>query len=71
MVEAGGIEPPSEGNPSKVTTCLAAVLISPCKPPVAGSHRAIRFKSQPHPLRQENRSIPLNDVLSNPAGEGW
>ena len=69
LVEAGGIEPPSEGLPSNMTTCLAAVLISLFEPPTAGSRRAIRFGSQPHPLRQENRPIPLNDVLSNPVGE--
>ena len=27
-VEAGGIEPPSEGVPRKVTTCVAYVLMS-------------------------------------------
>ena len=69
LVEAGGIEPPSEGLPSDMPTCLAAVLISLFEPPTAGSRRAIRFGSQPHPLRQENRPIPLNDVLSNPVGE--
>ena len=37
LVEAGGIEPPSEGLPSDMTTCLAAVLISPIEPPTAGS----------------------------------
>ena len=69
LVEAGGIEPPSEGFLSAMTTCLAAVLISLFEPPTARSRRAIRFGSQPHPLRQENRPIPLNDVLSNPVGE--
>lgn len=69
LVEAGGIEPPSEGLRSDMTTCLADVLISLSKPPTAGSHRAIRFGSQPHPLRQEIRPIPLNDILSNPVGE--
>jgi len=69
MVEAGGIEPPSEGFPSDMTTCLAAVLISLLEPPTAGSRGAIRFGSRPHTLRQENRPIPLNDVLSDPAGE--
>ena len=69
MVEAGGIEPPSEDFPSAMTTCLAAVLISLFEPPTAGSRRAIRFGFQPHPLRQENRPIPLNDVLASPVGE--
>ena len=69
MVEAGGIEPPSEGFPSSMTTCLADVLISLREPPAAGSRETIRFGSQPHPLRQENRPIPLNDILSDPAGE--
>jgi len=69
LVEAGGIEPPSEGFPSSMTTCLAADLISLRKPPAAGSRESIRFRSQPHPLRQENRPIPLNDILSDPAGE--
>jgi hypothetical protein len=69
LVEAGGIEPPSEGLRSNMTTCLADVLISLFEPPTAGSRRAIRFGSQPHPLRQENRPIPLNDVLANPVGE--
>jgi hypothetical protein len=69
LVEAGGIEPPSGGLRSNMTTCLADVLISLFEPPTAGSRRAIRFGSQPHPLRQENRPIPLNDVLSNPVGE--
>jgi hypothetical protein len=69
LVEAGGIEPPSEGFPSDMTTCLAAVLISLLEPPTAGSRGAIRFGSRPHTLRQENRPIPLNDVLSDPAGE--
>jgi len=43
MVEAGGIEPPSEGFPPKVTTCLVAVLISSPKPPATGSCATIRF----------------------------
>ena len=69
MVEAGGIEPPSEGFPPNMTTCLADVLISRREPPAAGFPGAIRFGSRPHPLRQENRPIPLNDVLSDPVGE--
>ena len=69
LVEAGGIEPPSEGLPPNMTTCLADVLISPLEPPTAGSLGASRFGFQPHPLRQENQPIPLNDVLSDPVGE--
>ena len=69
LVEAGGIEPPSEGFPPKVTTCLVAVLLSSSKPPATGSCATSRFGSRPHPLRQRNRSIPLNDALSDPAGE--
>jgi hypothetical protein len=69
MVEAGGIEPPSEGLRPNMTTCLADVLISLVEPPAAGSLGASRFGFQPHPLRQENQPIPLNDVLSNPVGE--
>jgi len=69
LVEAGGIEPPSEGFPSSMTTCLAAALISSREPPAAGSRETIRFGSQPHPLRQENRPIPLNDILADPVGE--
>lgn len=69
VVEAGGIEPPSEGLPPDMTTCLADVLLSLFEPPTAGSRRAIRFGSRPHPLRQENRPIPLNDVLSSLVGE--
>ena len=69
LVEAGGIEPPSEGLPSNMTTCLADALISLLEPPAAGSLGASRFGFQPHPLRQENRPIPLNDVLSDPVGE--
>ena len=68
-MEAGGIEPPSEGFPSTMTTCLADVLISLFEPPTAGSLGAIRFRFQPHPLRQGNQPIPLNDVLSGPVGE--
>ena len=69
MVEAGGIEPPSESLPPNMTTCLAAVLLSLIKAPAAGSIRAIRFRSRLHPLRQENQPIPLNDVLADPVGE--
>jgi len=69
LVEAGGIEPPSEGLPSNMTTCLAVALISLLEPPAAGSLGASRFGFQPHPLRQENQPIPLNDVLSSPVGE--
>ena len=36
LVEAGGIEPPSEGFPSAMTTCLAANLVSLVEPPTAG-----------------------------------
>jgi len=36
MVEAGGIEPPSEGHLSAMTTCLAVNLISLFEPPTAG-----------------------------------
>jgi hypothetical protein len=71
MVEAGGIEPPSEGLRSNMTTCLADALISLFEPPAAGSLRASRFGSQPHPLRQETWPIPLSDALSIPVGEGW
>ena len=69
LVEAGGIEPPSEGLQPNMTTCLAAVLISLFEPPTAGFRGASRFGSRPHPLRQRNQPIPLNDVLSNPVGE--
>ena len=69
LVEAGGIEPPSEGLPPEMTTCLAVVLVSLLEPPTAGFLGAIRFGSRPHPLRQENQPIPLNDVLSSPVGE--
>jgi len=37
LVEAGGIEPPSEGLPPDMTTCLADVLVSLYDPPAAGS----------------------------------
>ena len=53
----------------EMTTCLAVVLVSLLKPPTAGFLGAIRFGSRPHPLRQENQPIPLNDVLSSPVGE--
>jgi hypothetical protein len=43
VLEAGGIEPPSEGLPPKMTTCLADVLISLFEPPTAGSLGASRF----------------------------
>src|SRR5215467_4594385 len=69
VVEAGGIEPPSEGPPPNMTTCLADVLISLLEPPAAGSLGASRFGFRPHPLRQRNQPIPLNDVLSHPVGE--
>lgn len=69
MVEAGGIEPPSEGLPPEMTTCLAIVLVSLLEPPTARFLGAIRFGSRPHPPRQENQPIPLNDVLSSPVGE--
>src|SRR6266498_2456613 len=69
VLEAGGIEPPSEGLRSNMTTCLADVLISLVEPPAAGSLGASRFGSRPHPLRQENQPIPLNDALSSPVGE--
>ena len=36
LVEAGGIEPPSEGHLSVMTTCLAVILISLFEPPTAG-----------------------------------
>src|SRR6516165_619157 len=49
-----------------MTTCLAVVLVSLLEPPTAGFLGAIRFGSRPHPLRQENQPIPLNDVLSSP-----
>jgi len=69
LVEAGGIEPPSEGLPPEMTTCLAVVLVSLLEPPTAGFLGAIRFGSRPHPLRHENQHIPLNDVLYSPVGE--
>ena len=69
MVEAGGIEPPSESLPPKMTTCLADALISLFEPPTAGSLGASRFGFQPRPLRQESQPIPLNDALSDPVGE--
>lgn len=37
LVEAGGIEPPSEGFPPEVTTCLVAVRVSFRRPPATGS----------------------------------
>src|SRR5882724_3947207 len=36
-VEAGGIEPPSEGDPPRATTCVAHVLLSRLRLPWAGS----------------------------------
>src|ERR1043165_4238833 len=60
LVEAGGIEPPSEGLPREMTTCLAVVLVSLLEPPTAGFLGAIRFGSRPHPLRQENQPNPLH-----------
>ena len=36
-VEAGGIEPPSEGDPPRATTCVAYVLMSRLRLPQAGS----------------------------------
>jgi len=69
MVEAGGIEPPSESVTPSRTTCLAANLISSLKRPAAGFSGTSRFKSRPHLLRQENQPIPLIDALSDPVGE--
>ena len=65
----GGNRTPVRESSISATTCLADVLMSLFKPPTAGSLRAIRFRSRPHPLRQRNRPIPLNDVLSDPVGE--
>jgi hypothetical protein len=70
LVEAGGIEPPSESVTPSRTTCLAADLISSLKRPATGFLGTSRFESRPHPLQQENQPIPLNDVLSDPVGEG-
>ena len=41
-VEAGGIEPPSEGASTSASTCVACVLISPRSLPQAGSRAASR-----------------------------
>ena len=41
-MEAGGIEPPSEGASTSASTCVACVLISPRSLPQAGSHAASR-----------------------------
>jgi hypothetical protein len=65
----GGNRTPVRESSISVTTCLAVVLISLFEPPAAGSLGASRFRSQPHPLRQRNQPIPLNDALSDPVGE--
>src|SRR5438132_3684915 len=41
-VEAGGIEPPSEGASASASTCVACVLLSPRSLPQAGSRAASR-----------------------------
>ena len=41
-VEAGGIEPPSEGASTSTSTCVACDLISPSSLPQAGSRAASR-----------------------------
>src|SRR5437762_11552735 len=42
LVEAGGIEPPSEGASTSASTCVACVLISPRSLPQARSRAASR-----------------------------
>src|ERR1051325_7785822 len=69
LVEAGGIEPPSENATPARTTCVAAYLILPFGRQTAGFRKTSRFRSRPSPLRHECRPIPLIDALSGPVGE--
>src|SRR5437667_6274898 len=60
-VEAGGIEPPSEGASASASTCVACVLISPCSLPQAGSRAA----------SQRLVSAPVPPALAGAQPEVW
>ena len=71
MVEAGGIEPPSESFQSKVSTCLSSVLnlavtLSQRQDGVKASFE----RSHPFQPKHPNRTSPLNDVRSTPRRHG-
>src|SRR5213594_1362005 len=74
-VEAGGIEPPSEGASASASTCVACVLISPCSLPQAGSRAASqRLVSAPVPpavAGTQPEVMTLEPALRAQAGRAW
>ncbi len=69
MVEAGGVEPPSESFQAKASTCLVPALdlaarISQEQDVPAASF----FKSRPNGQKPTVQTSPLNVVSISPAG---
>ena len=71
MVEAGGIEPPSERFQSKVSTCLSSVFnLALTYSQRQDGVNASFEKSRPVQPKHPNRTSPLNDVRSTPRRHG-
>ena len=62
MVEAGGIEPPSEDRQTMATTRVFRDLISPGQRPRTGSETASRFRSR-------TRAQAANGVCPSPLND--
>ena len=74
-MEAGGIEPPSEGASPNASTCVACGLLSPRSLPQAGSHAASRLLvSAPVPPARagtQPEEMTLRPALRAQTGEAW
>ena len=69
-VEAGGIEPPSEGDPPRATTCVAHVLLSRLRLPMGRILSASRTDFRSPRYRRRQRPSPKCVALAAPTGAG-
>ena len=68
MVEAGGIEPPSESLQRKASTCLSCILdLAPVISHRQDATNASLESSRPAASRHDGKASPLNDALLPPA----
>src|SRR5439155_19950226 len=74
-VEAGGIEPPSEGASAIASTCVACALLSPRSLPQAGSRaasrRCVSAPAPPAVAGTQPEVMTLEPALRAQAGRAW
>ena len=75
VVEAGGIEPPSEGASAIASTCVARALLSPRSLPQAGSRaasrRCVSAPAPPAVAGTQPEVMTLEPALRAQAGRAW